>query len=104
MGLVLIQARFDRGAPGADAISKEVERQLGSTRALDSVEMHGEFVNILLSPDSVARAYVIKAILELGGECVDGAGKRADASLPRYVGRPWSQWPFWKRALFRIGL
>lgn len=104
MGLVLIQARFKHGAPSVDVIDMEVQRQLGSTDFLDSVEIDGDVVNILLVPDAVAEAYVAKAIVELRGVCVDRSGNPTHTSLPRYVSRPWARWPLWKRALFRIGL
>jgi hypothetical protein len=103
MGLVLIQARFKREAPQIEAIKAEIERQLGTTASVDSIDISDDVTNILLVPDAVVQAYVAKAIIQLGGECVDGACNPTQASLPGYVSRPWPQWPLWRRVLFRIG-
>lgn len=104
MGLVLIQARFKREPPPARAIEAEIRHQLGSTKAIDSIEIDDDVANILLEPSTLVQAYVSKAVMNLGGECVYSAGHLPESSLPKYVNAPWLQWPLWRRVLFRMGL
>jgi|SRR6185369_8518812 len=103
MGLFLIQAQFRNGAPSAATVRSTVQALLGSTRSLDSVDVEDTRISVTFSPDTVSQAYITKAILDLGGECVDGSGKVIDSTLPHFVERPWYRWPLWRRAIFRIG-
>jgi len=103
MGLFLIQAQFRNGAPNAQIFRSAVQALLGSTSSLDSVDVAEMRLSVTLLPDAVSQAYVTKAIVDLGGECVDGSGKVIAAALPRFVERPWYRWPLWKRAIFRLG-
>ncbi len=102
MGLILIQAQFRGGAPEASTFREAVRALLGSTNALDAVESEQTLLNVTLLPDAIAQAYITKAIVDLGGECIDSSGNVTRSSGPRYVERPWRQWPLWKRAIFRV--
>src|SRR4051812_21759904 len=104
MGLLLIQAQFRDGAPSERTFRGAVEALLGSTRSLDSVDVEETRISVTCSLDAVSRAYVTKALLDLGGDCVDGSGEVMASTLPRFTGRPWHRWPLWKRVIFRVGL
>jgi hypothetical protein len=102
MGLFIIRARFRAQTPSEEVFRSAVHAWLGSTDAIDSVQISGAVLSVTFSMDAVVHAYISKAIVELEGECVDGSGNVVAAKLPSFVERPWPRWSIWHRLYFRL--
>jgi hypothetical protein len=114
MGLHLTVARFAaRPPPTEEAFRAELLRQVGSLRDLDtftvgdenSLTKDDQVVEVLTTLEPVTTSYVRKLLRDLGGEELDARGAtRPLAALPWFVSRPWTAWPWWRRAGVRVGV
>jgi hypothetical protein len=102
MGLFLMRFRFRGQPPTEDIVKAALRRQVGSTSNMDSFVVNDKAVEIITSLDPVISTYVLKILLDLGGEYLDPTCQPREPNLPEYVNKPWREWPWWKRASIRV--
>jgi hypothetical protein len=104
MGLLFLRLRFHGDPPTEDIVRAELHHRLGSAAGLDGFEVNDNVVDVTTAVDPVTNAYVLKILLDMGGEQIDPVTRqRREPRLPEFVQRPWREWPWWKRARIRLG-
>jgi hypothetical protein len=104
MGLFLLRVRFSGPPPAEDLVRAELVRRLGSAAGLDEFQVKGDVVSVTMDMDPVAKAYVLKILLDMGGEQIDPITRSpCEPRLPDFVQRPWHEWPWWERVSIRWG-
>lgn len=98
------RARFPgRPPPSEEAFRAELLRQVGSLQGLEGFTAGGEeggdpgVVEVRTDQGGITYDYVRKVLLDLGGEL-----ESRSTRPPWFVARPWKEWPWWRRAGFRV--
>ncbi len=103
MGLFFLRMQFsDTEPPTRDQFRAALTGEVGTSAGLDDYSVRGNIVELTASLEPFTLPYAVKILRGLGGQQLD-AVTRAPVSmdLPPYVERPWTSWPWWKRASIR---